>query len=1132
MTLNLDLSTKAARTELASFRADLAAVKTQIESFSSGKGLEKTLDKLATFKGIEASAVSSLNALARAMENAVKASSVVNNISKSLNSLARVRVDAVASNIERVSKALNGLRIPPTVERFAQVLARINLQANQAASSVRRLGGALSSVRVPAGLNSLSTTMGRVRSSTSSAVGGFVSLRSASSAATNALAGFGVVLGAFGFAQFVTGAFESVRAMDQFKNSIMAVTQDTRLVGEELAFVQNLSARTATSFNALATSYGKYSVAARLSGQETEEIHDVFESVSIAARVMGLSTEQVKGSFEALTQMASKGRVSMEELRQQLGDRFPGAVQMMAKGLGYGTENLDEFFKAVSKGGISAQAGLNALATELRSTYEAQLPAAMQTTTAAVDSLFLAFENMQRGFGTGFFDAMRVSLANLAAAMNDPSFIQGAQSLGSALGTALSVVVDVIRLVIQNFDALKYAVMAIAAVQLSSIVYGWTQSLAVAGQVATMTAANLGAIMVQSARLGFVSNMLIGLRAALLAAAGGAAALGLAISPMTLALIAVGVVVAGAIILYNNWASVTTYVSGAMSRLSAACSAVAATIAAIIPDWVIEAFSWLAEKVLAVIDALFPLNDIVNLLAAGFNALVPSAEAATNAITSASNASLAASSSASSASSSVNNLGSSFASSASSANNAASAYSNAARAASQAASAASSYTRAASQAASASRGSSVVDEWNRTFANQKKAENDVWTDADEARAAGVDPSKVVNRLSESWKGGGIVGGYNPRARISVPETAFINAPRFAGGGLSDGGIPAVLHPNEAVVPLTGGGEIPVANVSTGQGSLLLLKPLTLLVDYAKQTKTEISRIWEATTNQTVLMKNALDRIETTLNHIDNVRFPELANSIATAISNLSSYMSSGTYYTSSGGTASGRTAAGNDAAQVDKLFRYLDVAAQTGVFPTGTGLAAGGGGKLVMVDGKVMAADSPQYAAALAEKVRKQVEKIKAFVNAGYYSDAEINKLVQQWDADKNRMRGFATGSPNAWKDVTGGFTATLHPDEAVIPLPDGRSVPVDMPSSFMKRVQQIISEGDARVMNSVRSVASGSGSGTAVNTVVNMTINAKDVESFRASQDQLMRDLQKKLSRAQRRVGNTSDVEDPTKRV
>lgn len=55
------------------------------------------------------------------------------------------------------------------------------------------------------------------------------------------------------------------------------------------------------------------------------------------------------------------------------------------------------------------------------------------------------------------------------------------------------------------------------------------------------------------------------------------------------------------------------------------------------------------------------------------------------------------------------------------------------------------------------------------------------------------------------------GGYStsPVASAMVPAAAFQRAPHFSEGGITSGGIPAVLHPNEAVIPLSRGRKIPV-----------------------------------------------------------------------------------------------------------------------------------------------------------------------------------------------------------------------------------------------------------------------------------------------------------------------------------
>lgn len=58
------------------------------------------------------------------------------------------------------------------------------------------------------------------------------------------------------------------------------------------------------------------------------------------------------------------------------------------------------------------------------------------------------------------------------------------------------------------------------------------------------------------------------------------------------------------------------------------------------------------------------------------------------------------------------------------------------------------------------------------------------------------------------------GGYSDRAGVgatyNLPPSAFHNAPHYKDGtGNTSGGIPAVLHPNEAVIPLSRGRKIPV-----------------------------------------------------------------------------------------------------------------------------------------------------------------------------------------------------------------------------------------------------------------------------------------------------------------------------------
>ncbi|GEN71589.1 tape measure protein [Chryseobacterium lathyri] len=116
-----------------------------------------------------------------------------------------------------------------------------------------------------------------------------------------------------------------------------------------------------------------------LEGQATR---DIFEAVGIAASVMNLSAEQSEGAFLALSQMASKGKVSAEELRGQLGERIPGALGIAARSMGMTQAQFNEM---LDSGKIMAEDFLPKFSKELKNTFEGGLPAAMNSMQSAIN---------------------------------------------------------------------------------------------------------------------------------------------------------------------------------------------------------------------------------------------------------------------------------------------------------------------------------------------------------------------------------------------------------------------------------------------------------------------------------------------------------------------------------------------------------------------------------------------------------------------------------------------------------------------------------------------------------------------------------------------------------------------------
>ena len=76
--------------------------------------------------------------------------------------------------------------------------------------------------------------------------------------------------------------------------------------------------------------------------------------------------ESLKLATVAITQMAGKGVISMEELRQQLAEQIPTSAQIMARELGM---SYSEMIDKISKGQLSAKEGLTALFSGLAKDY-------------------------------------------------------------------------------------------------------------------------------------------------------------------------------------------------------------------------------------------------------------------------------------------------------------------------------------------------------------------------------------------------------------------------------------------------------------------------------------------------------------------------------------------------------------------------------------------------------------------------------------------------------------------------------------------------------------------------------------------------------------------------------------------
>ncbi|MFK1850867.1 tape measure protein [Bacteroides fragilis] len=153
---------------------------------------------------------------------------------------------------------------------------------------------------------------------------------------------FAAALGAggLGLSNFVSRLIDVARETSRVTNALKNVSGSMAQLADNQRFLLDMAKKYGIEINALTGNYAKFTAAASISGMSMMDQRKIFESVSRAVTAFGMSAEDSNGVFLALSQMMSKGKVSSEELRLQMGERLPIALQAMAKAAGVSVGGL------------------------------------------------------------------------------------------------------------------------------------------------------------------------------------------------------------------------------------------------------------------------------------------------------------------------------------------------------------------------------------------------------------------------------------------------------------------------------------------------------------------------------------------------------------------------------------------------------------------------------------------------------------------------------------------------------------------------------------------------------------------------------------------------------------------------
>lgn len=185
--------------------------------------------------------------------------------------------------------------------------------------------------------------------------------------------------------------------------------------GDNVAYLREQAKSMPFSLKEISTSFVK------LKATGTDPMAGSLQSIADGIAAFGGTDEQLHRVTLGISQMSGKSVIQMEEMRQQLGESMPNAMQVMARSMGV---SVAELTKAISTGRVQSEPALKAFYAELERTYGGEALRMMQTFSGQVTQMNANLQQLATGPGLSGF--VNDTLKTIITEFN--TFLQGAEA--------------------------------------------------------------------------------------------------------------------------------------------------------------------------------------------------------------------------------------------------------------------------------------------------------------------------------------------------------------------------------------------------------------------------------------------------------------------------------------------------------------------------------------------------------------------------------------------------------------------------------------------------------------------------------------------------------------------------------
>lgn len=220
--------------------------------------------------------------------------------------------------------------------------------------------------------------------------------------------------------------------------------------GDQVGYLRQKALEMPLSLKAITDGFVK------LKATGTDPLNGSLESLADGVAAFGGSDESFQRAILAISQMSGKGVIQMEELRQQLGESMPRAVELMARSMGV---SMAQLIKDISTGTMQAKPALAQFYAELERTYGGRARTMMQTFSGQLQQSATAIQTLATSgsLKNNFFEAVKDQLRDLNGFLNS----RAASAFANDLGNGLASVVRYVRSAVDTLIEFRSEIFAV-----------------------------------------------------------------------------------------------------------------------------------------------------------------------------------------------------------------------------------------------------------------------------------------------------------------------------------------------------------------------------------------------------------------------------------------------------------------------------------------------------------------------------------------------------------------------------------------------------------------------------------------------------------------------------------------------